>query len=132
MPNLNDTKTILESFVSNNVTGIPFAYDNIEYTGDKNFYASIRVQFVYDSNINIGSILHKRIRHEGDIVFKLYSEIGIGTKKSLTALDNIKTQVENKYISENLMTYAAEPTREGADESGNYINFLRIPFVSDE
>ena len=132
MPNFNDTKTILESFVTNNVVGIPFAYDNIDYYGDKNFYAFVKIKFLNDTNINIGSTLHKRIRHEGDIVIKLYSEIGIGTNKSLEALDNIKTQVENKYISENLVTYAAAPTREGANDSGSYINFLRIPFVSDE
>lgn len=132
MPNFTDTKRILETFISTNIIDIPFAYDNIEYTGDKNFYAYVKIKFLNDENINIGSTLHKRIRHEGDIVFKLYTEIGIGTDKSLTALDNIKTQVENKYISENLVTYAAQPTREGANNSGSYVNFLRIPFVSDE
>ena len=132
MPNLTNTKIDIESFVASNITTIPLSYDNIQYNGDKDYYAHVTVAFIDSENANIGSQVHKRVRHEGVIIFKVYTEIGIGTNKSLEALDYIKTQVENKYISSNLFTYAAESIRKGEDDVGNYVGFLRIPFVSDE
>ena len=134
MPNLNDTKIDIESHIDTNVSGIlPIAYDNIPFENDGlDKYVYLVVQFTSSSNINIGSIISKRIRHTGSIIFKLYTKIDLGTTIPLSTLDSIKTQVENRYISTNLITYAAEPARKGIGKDGYYSYFLSIPFVSDE
>ena len=132
MPDLRTTKRLVETFVTNNVTTIPLSYDNIEYLGNKDFYVHLTLSFLLSSNANIGSQLHKRVRHQGDIVFKLFTQIGIGSDSAFEALDYIRTQVENKQIDSNLFTYAAQPTRQGVGDEGSYTYFLRIPFVSDE
>ena len=132
MANLVNTKRLIETFVATNIATVPLSYDNIEYTGNKDFYPHLTIAFLNSENANIGSALSKRIRHQGVIVFKLFTEINKGTDKALETLDQIKTQVENKYIDSNLFTYAAEPTRQGVGDEGSYTYFLRIPFVSDE
>lgn len=133
MPDLNTTRKDIESFVATNIVTIPIAYDNIDFDESSvGEYAYLSIHFTYSRNVNTGAINYKRIRHEGAIVFKIYSPIDSGTSLGLTRMDEIKTQVENKYISPNLITYAAEPQREGVSSEGYFTYFLRIPFVSDE
>jgi len=134
MPNLNTTRTDIENLIGVVITPIlPVSYDNVPFDSDGiENYVHLSLSFTNTNNVNIGAILSKRIRHEGDIVFKLYVKIDSGTATAFAFLDSIKTQVENQYISNNLLTYAAEPIRKGVGKEGYYTYFLRIPFVSDE
>lgn len=134
MPNLNETRKSIEKLVRTNVeTILPIAFDNVPFSDEGvDEYAHLSIHFTGSTNINIGVIISKRIRHTGSIVFKLYMDIDKGTSGAFVLLDSIKTQVENKYITDNLITYAAEASREGVGNEGYYTYFLRIPFVSDE
>ena len=134
MPNLEETRRDIESYIDSNVSGIiPIAYDNVEFDNSVvQDYAHLTLVYNDSQNVNINAINNRRIRHLGTIVFKIYNKIGVGTSSAFTLIDSIKTQVENKYISSNLVTYAANPVRKGAGKIGYYTYFLRIPFVSDE
>ena len=134
MPNLNDTRSAIETFVDINISGtVPIAYDNVPFDADGiDMYAHLSLSFAGSENVNIGGVLQKRIRHTGDMVFKLYTKIGSGTATAFSNLDFIKTQIENKYLDPKLLTYAAEPIRKGIGKEGYYSYFLRVPFVSDE
>lgn len=134
MPNLDTTRGDIESFVDVNVSPIlPIAYDNVPFdSSGLSTYTHLSLSFNGSSNVNIGGGASKHIRHVGDIVFKLYNKIDSGTSSAFVLLDSIKTQMENKYISSNLITYAAEPIRKGVGKEGFYTYFLKIPFVSDE
>lgn len=134
MPNLNETRRDIESFIDTNVSPIvTISYDNVPFdSSGLTQYAHLSLTFLDNENVNIGGQTSKRIRHFGDIIFKLYVKINSGTSTAFTLLDSIKLQVENKYISTNLITYVAEPIRKGVGKEGFYSYFLRVPFVSDE
>lgn len=133
MPNLSETRRDIETEIDTNVTIVPIAFDNIKKdVSGLSEYAYVNIQFVGSGNVNIGAVNNKRIRHEGSIIFKIYTPIDGGTDRGYVIMDTIKTQLQNKYISLNLLTYAAEPTREGVSKEGYFAYFLRIPFTSDE
>lgn len=134
MPDLDTTRGDIEMFVTTGLSGlVQIAYDNVPFTSNgTSEYVHLSLSFVDSSNVNIGGVNNKRIRHFGEIVFKLYVKINSGTSSAFSLLDDIKTQVENKNISFNVLTYAAKPIRKGVGKEGYYSYFLRIPFVSDE
>lgn len=134
MPNINDTRQYIETFIDTNISSIlPISYDNVPFNDNGlSYYIHVSLSFLGSSNITIGGAFNKRIRHNGDIVIKLYTKINSGTATAFDYIDQIKSNIENKNISHNLITYAAEPIRKGVGKEGFYTYFLRIPFVSDE
>jgi len=133
MPNLSETRRDIETYIFTNIVTIPVVFDNVKQdVSGFDEYAFTNIQFVDSTNVNLGAVLNKRIRHTGTIVFKVYTPIDQGTNRGFVLMDEIKSELENKYISNNLLTYAAEPTREGVGKEGYFAYFLRIPFTSDE
>lgn len=134
MPNLEGTRQYIESFIDTNISPIvKVSYDNVPFDASGlSSYVHMSLSFNDSSNVNIGGVNNKRIRHVGDIVFKVYNKIDSGTSTAFKLIDSIKEQIQNKEISGNLITYAAEPIRKGVGKEGFYTYFLRIPFVSDE
>jgi len=133
MPNLSETRSDIESYIYDNVVAPAIVFDNVRQdTSGLDEYAFVTIQYIGSSNVTLGAVLNKRIRHSGTIVFKIYTPIDQGTNRGFVLMDDIKTELENKYISSNLLTYAAEPTREGVGKEGYFAYFLRIPFTSDD
>ena len=135
MPNLNDTRADIENLIGTAITPIlPVSYDNVPFdeSSIKNF-VHLSLSFTNSENANIGAVLSKRIRHEGDIVFKLYVEIDSGTAIAFGLLDEIKTQVENRYICLNHLIHVLNAIHKAAfvyHQLDRFQNMLFGPFLS--
>lgn len=133
MPDLNDTRSILESaFVTGWGVTTPIKFDNVVFNDyDIDSFVSVTMINYTTNNVCIGSAITRRVRHEGVFAIKIYTKQNVGTGQAYGYSDQIRLIMDN-FTQPNLFTKASMTRRNGEAEDGWYGLIVDVPYVSDE
>lgn len=133
MPDESTTKAAIEQLILDNWVTTDIAFDNVNYaqTQGQEFIKPV-VMFSDADNINIGATNYKRVRNTGQIVIKIYTSLDSGSLRAYTLSDDLKLLLCNRYVGNNIITYAGSTRKDGAGIDGFYSVILTIDFDSDD
>lgn len=133
MPNLNKTREYLvNAFEAGWGVTTPIAMENHAFDdSDVEKYVGLFLINYTSSNVNIGSAMNKRKRHNGVLQIKIYVKPDTGIKAAYEYADLIATFMDNINLS-NLLTNSSETRRGGKTDSGFYTLIVDVPYLSDE
>lgn len=133
MPDLNKTREILETaFINGWTSRTPIKFDNVKFKdSDKTEFVSITMINYTSRNVNVGSLIYKRIRHIGVLSVNVYIKQDIGTDKAYARAKEISDIMSN-YSEFNIFTEAAKTRRNGSETDGWFSLIVDIPYTSDE
>jgi len=133
MPSLDKTRELLEVAMINgwgSTTPIKFENVNFDDTNLDGFISMVFINYT-SNNVNIGSAITKRIRHEGVLAVKIYTKQNIGSTLAYAYADQIRGLMDN-LNQNNLFTKASMTRKSEVVDDGWFGLIVDVPYISDE